>query len=93
MVVRNPYSIEAHFLSFFPSFSSLVFLYFFFIFFFVFRLHFCDIYISLCMHNVRKVVSVPVLCKSSIDTETTLFCRSVNADLFMLLIFSLTYNK
>ena len=35
MVVRNPYSIEAHFLSFFPSFLSLVFLYFFFFSFFV----------------------------------------------------------
>ena len=34
MVVRNPYSIEAHFLSFFPSFLSLVFLYFFFVIFF-----------------------------------------------------------
>ena len=45
------------------------------------------------MHNVRQVVSMQMLCKSSIDNETTLFCRCVNANLFMLLICSFVHNK
>ena len=80
LLYRSPYSFI------FPSFLSLVFLVF------VFRRH--SMTYTFFVHAQRAKSGLHAdVCKSSIDTETTLFCSCVNADLFILLIFSLIHNK
>ena len=70
-------------------FLSLVFHFSFFVGIFVTYTSFVYAYIVTC----DNVVSVPMLCKRSIDNETTLCCRSVNASLFILLAFSSIHNQ
>ena len=74
MVVRNSCSIAAPSLSCSPSSLSLDFLFY----------HFCRRFCDMCIFGASimcdTVLSVPMLCKSSSDTETTLFCRRVNAN-------------